>query len=104
MISMFGDNFRHREVLFHCDNIAVCEIINKQTSKNPRIMCIVRKLVLLLIAYNINLKAKHVKGTNNTMCDKISRFQVSADWMIQMGMQPHPLDIPRDLEPNSFMF
>jgi hypothetical protein len=40
-LHIFGDKIRNEKVLFHCDNAAVVEIINKQTCKCPRVMDLV---------------------------------------------------------------
>ena len=40
-------------LIFLCDNKAVVEIINKQSSKDKTIMNLVRPLVLKLISHNI---------------------------------------------------
>lgn len=36
----------NKSILFHSDNIAVVEIINKNSSKDSSVMCLVRRLVL----------------------------------------------------------
>ena len=38
LLSIFGEDLKDRSVLFHCDNIAVCYIINKLTSKHKVVM------------------------------------------------------------------
>ena len=58
-LHIFGDKIKNKKVLFHCDNAAVVEIINKQTSKCPRVMDLVRPLVLRCMKLNTIIKAKH---------------------------------------------
>ena len=41
---IFEYNFTNKKVLFPCDNEAVVEILNGQTSKCPRVMDLVRPL------------------------------------------------------------
>ena len=54
------------------------------------------------IAYNINLKAVHVRGADNIVCDKLSRFQSTSDWMVGRGYLPQPMAIPSYLKPINF--
>ena len=72
LISMFGNKLQNSRIMFHCDNEAVVPILNSQTSKNKIIMSIVRKIVLVLLKYNLQMKVKHIPGINNTLCDAIS--------------------------------
>ena len=87
MLSMFGNRIPNSNVLFYCGNSSVCQIINKQSSKHPFIMKIVRSLFLLLVKYNIHLKCQHIPGINNTLCDKISRFQITNDVLMNHDSQ-----------------
>lgn len=102
LISVFGSHMRNSNVLFHCDNSAVTAIINKQSSKDATIMCIVRKLVLLLCRFNISLRSEHVPGVLNILPDKISRFQVSPQLLRHHGMDEAPTTIPTHLLPANF--
>ena len=102
MLSMFGNHIPNSNVLFYCDNSSVCQIINKQSSKHPFIMKIVRSLFLLLVKYNIHLKCRHIPGINNTLCDKISRFQITNDVLMIANMNKARTNIPDSLLPRNF--
>ena len=73
-LHIFGDKVKNKKVLFHCDNAAVVEIINKQTCKCPRVMDLVRPLVLQCMRLNTIIKAKHIPGVKNIIADAISIF------------------------------
>ena len=103
LISMFSHLLKNANILFHCDNSAVVEIINKQTSKNKYVMKILRPLVLTLMRENISLRCQHVPGIQNVLCDKISRFQVDQSLLLQYGMQTQPAVIPNHLQPPNFI-
>ena len=49
--------------------MAVVEMINQQTSKCPRVMDLVRPLVLRCMELNTEIKAKHIKGIVNSITD-----------------------------------
>ena len=63
-------------IVFFSDNHAVVDIINKQTSREPKVMVLVRRLVLNSLKYNILFKSKHIPGILNRECDLLSRLQV----------------------------
>ncbi len=65
------------------------------------IMSIVRPLVLALIRFNIHLRAIHVPGVNNVICDNISRLRISANDLVDLGMDEKPTIIPAYLQPGT---
>ena len=102
IIAMFSHKLRNSNILFHCDNSAVVTIINKQSSKDARVMSIVRPLILVLMENNISLRSQHIPGKLNVLSDRISRFQVDGDLLQQYGMQRDPTTIPCHLRPGNF--
>jgi hypothetical protein len=69
--------FKGKKIIVHCDNESLVHIINKKSSKNPKVMFLIRKLVLTLLFNNIQIKAMHIPSAKNEICDAISRFQMS---------------------------
>ena len=53
--------------------MSVVIIINKKSSKSPRVMTLVRKLVLACLDYSILLKTEHISGHLNCLADSLSR-------------------------------
>ena len=102
MINVFGNKMRNSNILFMCDNKAVVDIVNKQSSKDKTAMSIIRPLVLSLIKFNINLRCKHIPGILNVLPDRISRFQVSDALLNNHGMNQKPTCIPDHLLPECF--
>ena len=89
-------------ILFLCDNKAVTDIINKQSSKDKIVMIIIRPLVMEAIQHNIMLLAKHISGKSNILPDRISRFQVTDGLLQRYNMEVTPTNIPQDLLPKNF--
>lgn len=71
----WGQGLRDSKVLFLTDNMAVVEIINKQTSKEKVLMTLIRRLVLSALRFNILFCAKHIPGKHNVIADRLSRLQ-----------------------------
>ena len=60
-------------VLFHCDNQAICQIIQTGTSRDPAIMTLVRALFFISAANDFVCSAEHIEGAHNTAADALSR-------------------------------
>ena len=52
-------------ILFLSDNIAVVEVINKQTAKNQDLMVLIRKFTICAMRFSILFKSKHIPGKYN---------------------------------------
>lgn len=76
-VEIWGDRLRNRKIMFHCDNLAVVHVINKQTSRSKRSMHLVRSLVLSCLNNNILFRAKHIPGRTNCVADALSRLQLA---------------------------
>jgi hypothetical protein len=72
-LNIWGTDLKNKKILFHIDNMSVVIIINKKSSKFPRVMTLVRRLVLASLDYNILLKAEHIDGHLNCLADSLSR-------------------------------
>ena len=74
-ISVWGPLLANKKILFHNDNQAVVQIINKKSSKSPQIMALVRKFVLDTLHFNIIFRAEYIDNKINAIADSISRCQ-----------------------------
>ena len=54
MISMFADDLANSYIAFHCDNEAIVQIINKQSSRDVQVMKLLRPMILLMLKYQID--------------------------------------------------
>lgn len=80
-------------MVFHSDNMAVVYIINKQTSKDPHIMRLVRIFVVACMKYNIISKAVHIQGHKNVLADLLSRFRFQEFRKRAPFMHDHPTTV-----------
>ena len=53
--------------------MAVVQVLTSLTSRDPAIMHLLRCLYYYLALHNIQLKAEHIPGVQNTIADSISR-------------------------------
>lgn len=96
-MELWGNILSNKKIIFHIDNQAVVTIINKKSSKSPRVMVLVRRLVLLTLKLNMLIKAEHIPGKYNIIADSLSR----CDWQRFRKMAPtadySPTPIPSHL-------
>lgn len=74
-LELWGDLLENKNVLFLTDNAAITCVINRQTSKEPTIMRLVRRLVVVCMCKNIHFKAEHIPGKVNVIGDGLSRLK-----------------------------
>ena len=78
-VQIWGSRITNGRIIFHTDNQALVPIINKQSSKDRAIMCLVRnELVITCLRFNILFQAQHIPGKAHVLADHLSRLQVSA--------------------------
>lgn len=76
-VFIWGRELVNKKIKFCCDNLAVVSILNKLSSKSETVMCLIRFLTLHCLKLNILIKATHIFGRNNEICDALSRFQLT---------------------------
>ena len=89
--------FKGKRLQFWCDNESVVTIINSGHTKAPRIMDLVRFLVLISMKHNFLVRARHVPGVSNEIADALSRFQMQRFWALAPAADQSPCTIPPSL-------
>ena len=74
-IRLWATQLANMRIIIHTDNQALVHILNKQTSKDAKIMVLVRHFIILCMTHNVQFKVVHVPGCQNTLSDKLSRLQ-----------------------------
>lgn len=92
-LELWCHQFKNCTVNLLSDNITVVHVINKNTPKDPHLMTLMRRLMLLSLQHNIHFLAKHVSGVLNTAADMLSlEFQARF-----LHMQSRPTPVPSTL-------
>lgn len=86
-------------IVMHTDNMALVHILNKHTSKDKKIMKLVRKFVLACLLNNVQVKVEHVPGVKNILADKLSRQQMQSFRELAPWMDAEPSPIPDHIQP-----
>lgn len=72
---LWGTRIANRRIVFYIDNMALVQVINKQSAKSKRLMRLIRPFILICMRLNIIFKASHISSQQNIIADAISRQQ-----------------------------
>jgi hypothetical protein len=75
-VFLWGPAWRDRHIVFHTDNLAITQVWQSGSSRDPAVMRLVRRLFFFAAQHNIALSFRHIPGSSNTLADLLSRLQV----------------------------
>ena len=75
-MNFWQHEWSNQVIVFHVDNQSVMHILLGQTSNDPVIMSMLRKMVLIAMSRNIQFTSTHIRGIHNRTADLLSRLQV----------------------------
>ena len=101
-LSLWCNKLKNKRVIFITDNESIVYFINKQTAKDPKLLCLLRTLVLICLKNNILLRARHIKGARKILADSLSRFQVEKFEVLAPGMNPELTPLSAHLLPEKW--
>ena len=101
-INVWGHLWKNHCVRFYTDNLALVYILNQKTSKDKKIMKLVRCLVLACMNHNVMFQASHISGCKNVLADSLSRLQVQEFQRLSPSSKRYPTLIPDSLLPANF--
>ena len=96
-LTLWGKQLSGKRILIRSDNLAVVGIINKQTSKCPQIMKLLRNFVLQCLLYNVSFRSKHIPGAQNHIADALSRSQMTRFKELAPSAASQGLQVPKFL-------
>ena len=99
-VELWSRRLAHSSIIFHCDNLAVCHVINSHSSKDPIIMTLIRRLVVSSMKYNIIFRAVHVPGLLNPLADALSRQEMGKARELAPTLAAAATEVPPFLRPD----
>ena len=93
-LTLYGDMLRNHCIIFMTDNSAVAYCVNKQTSKDPIIMRLIRQLVVSAMTHNVVISARWLAGHSNQVADFVSRLSIPQTRAATPSLRPDPTSIP----------
>ena len=91
---VWGDKLRYNSIQCCCDKQSVVAVISSDTSKDSRLMQLLRELFLCAARFNMKVTAKHVPGIYNAIADAFSRFNMQVFRQLVPKARPTPTSIP----------
>ena len=71
--ALWGRNWYRKHICFHCDNMAVVEILRARSGRGRIVTHLLRCLFFFVERYNFEFSAVHIAGSENTAADSLSR-------------------------------
>ena len=101
-VKLWMGKFRNKRILIHCDNQAVVQMVNNNTSSCPHCMKLIRIIVLESLIQNVRIYAKFIDTKSNAIADSLSRLQFDRFMQLTNGkMNTSPETLPKEFEPMS---
>jgi hypothetical protein len=101
-VFIWGTDWANQNIIFFTDNEALVSVINTKSSKEKRVMCLIRVLVKTCLFHNIVVKAKHIPGKKNVFADMLSRLQIDTFHNLAPWADSMPTMIPPHLYPTGW--
>jgi hypothetical protein len=102
-VHLWGGFMSNSRVLFMTDNEAVAKCVQKQSSKEPHIMALIRWMVVGALKCNILFSAKHIPGYSNVVADRLSRLLFSQARELAPWLQGEPEQVPVSMLPSALL-
>ena len=74
-LATWAPQLQRRKVLFHCDNMAVVQIIRYGVTRNTEMMNLIRTILFICAKYDFECNTVYVPSAKNDIADSISRLQ-----------------------------
>lgn len=94
-VATWGGDLAHKVLHVYSDNLGLVTSINAQSAKDRTLMALIRRLVYLLLHFNILIVARHIPGINNRCADALSRGKIS----VFQELCPIAQDLPTPIPP-----
>jgi hypothetical protein len=93
-IFFWFDRFQLKNILFYSDNLAVVNILNSNSCKSERVMCILKLIGYCSLIGNFQFKAKHIYSKNNMIVDALSLANFQTFRLLAPMVDTLPVPIP----------
>ena len=102
-VELWSARLSNCSIIFHCDNMAVCHIINSHSSKDPIVMILVRRLVVASMKFNILFHGLHIPGLLNPLADALSRQDLDKARSLAPSLAAAATPVPPSLLPEGIL-
>lgn len=90
----WGHHWNGKRIRFYCDNQSIVHAWSGKSSKQPRIMDLLRHLFYTAAQNNFTISIKHIPGISNPIADAISRKQFTSFYSLAPQANQTPASTP----------
>ena len=73
-LAIWGDQFKGKRILVHCDNASVMQIMTMCSSRSKSMMVLVHYLAMFGMQNNFDCHLQHIPRVNSGIADALSRY------------------------------
>ena len=96
-VAVWGPKWRGRQIVCHCDNMAVVAVVNSGYSRDTTMMHMLRCLFFLVAFFQILIRAVHIAGISNRAADALSRNDLPRFFQVVPEAARAPTPLPHGL-------
>ena len=100
-ILTWGKLLKGRQVIIHCDNMAVVHMVNNNASTCKHCMTLLRLLTLDNLIHHTKVWVRFIGTKSNDLADSLSRGQMTHFHTLVPFMRDNPDQLPQDIWPLS---
>ena len=100
-LKVWGQALRDKRVLFITDNQAIVAVINNQTTKDKKLLFLLRIFVLDCLRLNVEFSALYIPSQQNVAADALSRAQNIQFFQACPDANAVPSQVPRQFLPQN---
>ena len=92
-VDLYAEQFRNKRITIFTDNLPITQSWSKYSSSSPKIMTLMRSMLMKAAQNNFTLSLQHLPGIDNTEADLLSRMEIE-EFMSITGSKPNDERIP----------
>jgi hypothetical protein len=86
-VKLWCVRLKKKKIVVYCDNLSVCILLNTGKSKVEFLQKCLRELCLVTSLYEFQLKAVHIRSTENRVSDCLSRWHLDEKYRSEFYQQ-----------------
>ncbi len=96
-VAVWGPQWRGRQIVCHCDNMAVVAVVISGYSRETTMMHMLRCLFFLVAFFQIRIRAVHIAGISNRAADALPRNDLPHFFQVVPEVARAPTPLPHEL-------
>ena len=82
---LWGPRWANRRVNIFCDNLAVVQVLQSGSGRDPYLLAVARNVWLYAAKWDIEFQFSHIPGKHNNIADLLSRWFITGTNRTKLG-------------------